>query len=804
MPIYDIEGMLMDSHGKLWLGGKSLMTFDPKREKFDAFGVNDGFQLSSFKNGSAHKGKNRMYFGGINGVIYFNPDNIREDPTRLTVILTDLIVDNKQVKVENKEDEKSFLQNAITYTRSVRLNYLENNFAIKFAAFYFPNPDRCHYRYKLEGYNKDWVYVNASLRTAYFSNLDYGKYQFVVEASSDTDEWLSTGARLDIEVLPPWWKTGVAYTSYIVLFVFLILGIYYYMTRMYKLKKDLELHVMEEQKMEELHQWRLQFFTNISHEFRTPLTLILGPTEKMLTETIPLVQQQNFLQLIDKNTKRLLALINELMDFRQVQSQSIRLKAVKGDINEFVKSIAFEFEEIAMRKNIWYTVKANTFMNDIWFDQCVLEKILINLISNAFKYTVDGGNIQVELLSDLAGFEPVFTTEYCIKPDKIAEKYAWIKISDSGIGISASSINNIFDRYYRIQESDQEKHLGSGVGLALVRTLALQHYCEIRVFSERNKGTLFLIGLPYGREIYTKNEIAISDEYQREPNSIATHIKNFNFSIEERKDRCEKTVNNGQKCRILIAEDNNEMRTFIYDSLADDYEIILAVNGADAFEKTKEFLPELIISDLVMPVKNGIEFCMDVKKELSINHIPFILITAMSSAEIQLESAEYGADIYFPKPFSMKLLQVTVRNIIEARARIKERYSKDVFAETRELVHNTNEKIFIDSLITIIEENIDNTDLEIDWITRRVGISRSNLYTKIKSITGQTLGEFILMLRLKKAAKILATEDVTALQTMYKVGIRSQSYFIKSFKKEFGKTPFAFQQEHKKDLLSQH
>ncbi len=804
MPVYDIEGMLMDSHGKLWLGGKNLMTFDPKKEKFDAFGVKDGFQLSSFKNGSAHKGKNRMYFGGINGVIYFNPDEIREDRIRLPVILTDLIVDNKHVKVEKEEAENSILQNAITYTRAVRLNYLENNFAIKFAAFYFPNPERCHYRYKLEGYSKDWVYVNASQRTAYFSNLNYGKYNFVVEASSNNDEWLSTGAGLLIEVAPPWWKTTAAYTSYIVLLVIVIFGIYYYNTRMYKLKKNLELHVMEEQKMEELHQLRLQFFTNISHEFRTPLTLILGPTEKMLNETISLVQQQNLLQLINKNTKRLLALINELMDFRKVESQSIRLKAVNGDLNEFVKSISYEFEEVAIRKNIWYTVKANTALNDVWFDQCVLEKILINLISNAFKYTVDGGNIQVELLRDLAGFEPVFTAEYCIKPDKIAEKYAWIKISDSGIGISASSISNIFDRYYRIHESDQEKHLGSGVGLALVRTLALQHYCEIRVFSERNKGTQFLIGLPYGREIYTNHEIAIADEYQREPNSIAAHIKNLNFSIEEREDRCEKTKKDGQKCRILIAEDNNEMRAFIYDSLADDYEIVLAVNGAEALEKTKEFLPELIVSDLLMPVKNGIEFCVDVKRDLSINHIPFILITALTSAETQLESAEYGADIYFPKPFSMKLLQVTIRNVIEARTRIKERYSKDVFAETRELVHNTNEKMFIDSLITIIEDNIDNTDLEIDWITRQVGISRSNLYTKIKSITGQTLGEFILMLRLKKAAKILVTEDVTALQTMYKVGIQSQSYFIKSFKKEFGKTPFAFQQEYKKDLLSQH
>lgn len=798
IPIYDIEGMLMDNSGKLWLGGKNLMTFDPVKEKFDVFGANDGFQLSSFKNGSAHKGKKKLYFGGINGVTYFNPDSIKENSSNPPIVLTNLIVGNKQVHVNKSMANKAILQNAITYTNSIKLNYLENNFAIKFAALYFPNPDRCRYRYKLVGYNDNWVYVNASLRTAYFSNLNYGKYYFVVQASANNDEWIPTRAQLQIQVLPPWWKTTTAYISYFILYVMVILAVYYYKARMFRLRKDLQLHVMEKQKKEELHQLRLQFFTNISHEFRTPLTLISGPTERMLNENIPAVQQRNFLQLINNNTKRLLALINELMDFRQVESQSIKLKAVKGDINEFIKSISYEFEELAIRKNIWYTIKANKPVNDIWFDERVLEKIMINLISNAFKYTANGESIEVELLTDLNQFNTVFTTEYSIKPDKIAEKYAWIKISDSGIGISSSSIGSIFDRYYRIQESDQDKHLGSGVGLALVRSLALQHYFEIRVYSERNKGTLFLIGLPYGKEIYGEEEIATDDEYQREPNSIAAYIKDLNFSMEERDEEPGRNNTDAKKCRILIAEDNNDMRAFIHDSLVDDYEIILAVNGEEALEKTRKFLPELIISDLVMPKKNGIEFCTDVKKEVSINHIPFILITAMPSAETQLESAEYGADIYFPKPFSMKLLQVTVKNIIEARIRIKERYSKDVYAETRDLVQNNDEKKFIDSLITIIEENLDNADLEIDWITRQMGISRTNLYNKIKSITGQTLGEFILMLRLKKAAKILATEDVTALETMYKVGIQSQSYFIKSFKKEFGKTPFAFQQEHKR------
>jgi signal transduction histidine kinase/DNA-binding response OmpR family regulator len=802
MPVYDIEGMLMDNRGKLWLGGKNLMTFDPVTEKFDAFGADDGFQLSSFKNGSAHKGKTRLYFGGINGVIYFNPDSIQESASKLPLVLTGLAVDNKFVRVNQAVTNKAILQNAISYTKSISLNHLENNFAIKFAAFYFPNPHRCRYRYKLIGYNKDWVYVNASLRTAYFSNLDYGKYHFVVEASSGSNKWICSGAKLEINILPPWWKTTTAYISYFIFGVLVILGIDYYKKRMYKLKQELELHVMEEKKNEELHQLRLQFFTNISHEFRTPLTLILGPAEKLLNEDVPPVRQRNFLEMINKNTKRLLSLINELMDFRQVESQNIKLNAFNGDLNEFVKTLSCEFEEVATRKNIWYTVKAGAPVENVWFDHSLLEKILINLISNAFKYTENGGSIEVELLSDVSQFKPEFTAEYNIRPDKIAGRYVWIKIADSGIGISAASISNIFDRYYRVRESDQDKHLGSGVGLAIVRNLALQHHFEIRVYSERNKGTQFLIGLPCGKEIYTIEELASQDDYQREPNSIAAYIKDSAFAMEERGDHSGNTGSHLQKPRILVAEDNNDMRAFIYESLGHDYDVILAVNGEEALAKTREFLPELIISDLVMPVKNGIEFCTAVKQDISINHIPFILTTAMSSAETQLESAEYGADIYFPKPFSMKLLQLTIRNIMETRGRIKERYSKDIYAETRELVHNNNEKQFIDSLISIIEANIDNTDLEIDWITRQVGISRTSLYAKVKSITGQTLGEFILMLRLKQAAKILATEEVTASETMYKVGIQSQSYFIKAFKKQFGKTPFAFQQEHRKGCLN--
>lgn len=789
--IRDIEGMLMDGQGNLWLAGKLLAMYNPAKNSFVYYDVNDGLQGNSFKIGAAHKGASgRMYFGGINGLNYFYPSEINSNQKEPSVAFTELLINGEVVQPGNESG-----YGAISSSGTLVLKASQNNFSLQFSAMHYANPERCKYRYQLHGYDKNWIYTDASNRFATYSNLDYGDYTLRVEAANSDGIWTGTAKELSIELQAPWWKTTIAKITYFILLGIIIYIIWLYQHSWFDLKRKLQLRELEEKKQEELHQMKLQFFTNISHEFRTPLTLIIGPTEKMLHHDIPREEQFNFLRLIYSNARRLLGLTNELMDFRKVETDSMKLNVLKGDLLNLVKSISTEFKELAVEKGISYTIHTPEHSQALYFDPNIMEKVLVNLIANAFKFTNKNGAVEVEVLESIQQFRPKFKNHMVI-PSVLGEKeMLWIRVADSGIGISENSIEKIFDRYFRVNTTGKEKHLGSGVGLALVKSLIELHKGSLHVYSERNEGTEFLVGISLSKNAYKALEIGDDEDFQID-------FENLHYTIDwidadsKGSAKLTKTVTDikadGQIKRLLIVEDNLDMRRFLVDSLGGDYEVIEAGDGSEGLKKAKEFFPDLIISDLMMPEMDGNELCAAVRRDFEISHIPIILITAKSSVDMHLQGLESGADIYFPKPFSLRLLQVTIHNLFEQRDKLKAKYNTDVFAEARELVNTDRDKEFLDGLIGIIEENMEDEELDVDMICRKIGMSRTKLYGKVKGVTGQAIGEFVRVLRLKKAAKILVSEDVSIQEVMFRVGIQSQSYFTKSFKKEFGKTPSQF------------
>lgn len=594
--------------------------------------------------------------------------------------------------------------------------------------------------------------------------------------------WNEKGPFIEITITSPFWATWWFRGLIIISIVSGIIGYYQF-------KRRLELSKLEEQKREEMHQVQLQFFTNISHEFRTPLSLILWPLEKLQKEN-PQSAYKHYYKVIYRNANRLMSLINELMDFRKSEAGVLKLHVMPGNMNLFLNEIYEEFSELALQKNITFTVNVPEGMKEVWFDRQILEKIAINLISNSFKYTADGGTITVETMESLNGFKPSFENELILKNTYNGKKYIYLRVADNGIGISRESIAHLFERYYKITET----HLGSGIGLAFVKSLTFLHKGRIYVYSERNKGTEIIIGIPVGMNDYEKNERWLKNNREGGVRLESIHYKYEHYlpSLEESHSQSTETITPHSLPHIMVVDDNEELRNFLKDSLSPHYHITEAADGRSGLAKAKEELPDLIISDVMMPGMDGIEFCRLIKQDIETSHIPFIMLTAKDALASRIEGVDSGADFYFAKPLSMELLELTIRNILNQKKKQKERYFKDHYSEAKDLVHSTRDKEFIEQLITIIESHLTNPNMDVDYICTQVGISRTKLYQKIKNITGQSIGELVRTIRLKKAVELMTHQDISLTDVMYSVGIQTQSYFTKAFKKEFGKTPSQF------------
>jgi signal transduction histidine kinase/DNA-binding response OmpR family regulator/ligand-binding sensor domain-containing protein len=801
----DVESVKIDDEGNVWMGGNGLEKLNPVTNKVVRYNKNDGLQGNSFKVAVSNKGKDgRLYFGGINGLNYFYPEEIRINTIEAKPILTDILINNKRPEYSKGDSSQNSLIEAIGYSGEIELSYLQNNFVIGFSAMHFANPMKCQYRYRLIGFDEDWNYTDGRRPTAAYSNLDYGSYQFQLEATNNDGIWSENVADLTISVTPPWWKSDIAKAFYILLILGIILGIYLYQGRWYRLKREMEVRKVNEKKREELYsqreelyQQQLTFFTNISHEFRTPLTLILGPLENLIrqnrNETL-----NNSYQLMLRNAKRLFNLISELMNFRKVAESMINLQVQQIDVSQFCQDLSTEFQPIATKKDIDFKFLDRTralseeqIINH--FDVQILEKILLNLLNNAFKYTEDGGSVCLELFKDIGKFTPTFSSEFkLLNEAHRAKDYLYFRVADTGVGISSDTITHIFDRFYRISQD----HLGSGVGLALVKSLTRLHKGDIYVYSERDKGTEIIIGIPLGEENYNESERKQTDVEQT--SRLETVDLSELMPIKAPAQVEIPAASSGQK-HILIAEDNMELRTFLTETFEQNYTIYQADDGQAALDLAIEKVPDLIISDVMMPRMNGIEFCKSVKDRFETSHIPFIILSAKDALETKIEGMESGADYYFAKPLSVDLLLLTVQNIFEQSAKLRLKYTNDYLSEATELVQSEKDKSFFEDLLKLIEDNMEDADLDVDFLCKHLYISRTKLYQKIKSITDQSVAEFVRTIRLKKAIQIMTQEDLPLSKVVERIGMQSSSNFSKVFKKKYGKSPLQYMQALRKN-----
>nr|MBX2841139.1 response regulator [Flammeovirgaceae bacterium] len=757
-----ISGIQEDDHGNLWLsttGG--IIKFNFRNNLVRNYDDEDGLLSTNFSPKSSIKLPNgEMLFGSYQGILHFHPDSIRDNPSSPKIAFTGFTIFNEPVPIAKKGP----LEKPLNQVKSISLNHDQSTFSFEYVALNYSNSKRNQYTYKLENFDKKWS-KNGTERKAKYTNIPPGEYVFKVKASNNDGIWNDEGISIKVNILPPVWKTKWAYFIYFILLGLILFGSYKLTVRRERIKGELKMERMKHSQTQELHQLKLRFFTNISHEIRTPLTLILGPLENMLSNKNQL--DEGGLNLIYKNAKKLKNLVNQLMDFRKLEAGKLKLSIQKGNLVEFVKNIHESFSWMASDKNIQFNFSSEQPSIPGYFDADKLDKVLTNLLSNAFKFTGKGGKITIKI--------------YLPEKDK---DQAQIIVSDNGEGISPEKLNLIFKRFYQEDNGTSRYQAGTGIGLSLSKELVKLHKGKLEVTSEKDIGTTFSIQIPIGKSYY------LSETLLEKENST--------FNKENRKIQVDNPTKSNQKNKVsgklpqlLIAEDNEDIFQYISDNFKTEYEITWAKNGQVGLEMAKEKIPDLIISDIMMPEMDGIELCSHIKTDKRTCHIPLILLTAKSSQQHRLEGLENGADDYVVKPFNVQELKARVKNQISSRKFLQQKFNKHLAFSTKEPGLNPIDQQLLDSLVKIVNQNLTNSQFGVEFLCKEVGISRPQLYRKLQALSGQSVNEFIRNIRLKKAAELLQKGHRVS-DTAYDVGFNDLQYFSRCFRKKYGMPPKQF------------
>ncbi|MBI3189617.1 MAG: response regulator, partial [Ignavibacteriales bacterium] len=652
-----------DKKGKLWLSTNSgLCSLEPNTMTFRYYDVQDGLQGMEFNRERNYQSPDgRIYLEGTQGVNVFSPEEITENPHIPQVVFTDLKIHGNSVSWKAKD---SPLKTSIVVAKEIVLPYDQNILTFEFAALDFSNSGSNEYSYRLEGYSEEWTKPSKE-HSATFTNLNLGKYILHVRGSNNDGVWNETGTSLSLSILPPWYRTWWAYICYVGIF---ITGLYLfrrYDLKRIRLKDQLELAQVRANQLKEVDQLKMKFFQNISHEFRTPLTLILGPIEKLLNGSVPEDTVKRDLRLMRRNAQRLLRLINQLLDISKLEAGGMKLHASKGNFVAFIRGVTMSFHSLAERKEIFFDVHSDVEEIELYFDKEKMEKIIINLLSNAFKFTPDHGEIAVAIDS----VTPLPLGEgHGVR----AREEVKISIRDTGIGIPPEKLPHIFDRFYQVDSSSTRMQEGTGIGLALVKDLVELHYGTITVTSTPGKGSEFIVTLPLGKSHLKQEEIVDeSSEVSHLRLNEVEVLDNASTHIEEV--RVTKDEGENEKPILLVIEDNADVREYIKSYLVPMYNVLVAHDGAEGVERAKETIPDLIISDVMMPKMDGYEVCSRLKQDEKTSHIPIILLTAKAAREDKISGLEIGADEYLIKPFDSTELLARVKNLIESRRRLREK-----------------------------------------------------------------------------------------------------------------------------------
>ncbi len=768
-PAHWIFSLEEGKDGWFWAStDKGLIKFKPETGSHVLYDSNSGIPFNQFNyRASFTDSKGNIYFGGNNGMISFNEDAESFAPQKLPIVFTGIQLFNKPLR----PGDIKCLNKSINKLDKLVLKYNQNVFTIEFTAFCYASGGRCQYAYFLEGFETAWNTV-GNRNFATYTNLNPGTYTFRVKGSMGGNQNKSEERQLTIIVRPPFWLTGWAFTFYLVFGALIFILVFRVGKNLEKTKALAQLEHREKVHADEIHKVKLEFFTNISHELKTPLTLILGPLKKITEEEklSPAFRKQ--LIGIERNANRLFQLINQLLEFRKIENGKENLKISPCELRPMMEEISNSFENAVDSRDIDFQLDFPPTGKMAWIDVDKVDKIIFNLLSNAFKFTPEGGRIS-------------FSVELKKRKNRTADELVdlIIGISDSGKGIKPEMLEKVFDRFFQIEDGQRHNN-GSGIGLAYVKNLVILHRGNITVDSIVNKGTHFTVNLPINKEDFSSAEIS-TEPAQYQPRREVPDVQLIHQGKSE-------SVNPdvfSSKPMILIVEDNLELISFMKETLELKYQIVTALNGMKALEKLESVTPDLIISDIMMPDMDGLELTHRLKSDLSISHIPIILLTSQSGEDNRLGGLRSGADYYIEKPFFPNILEQNIENILNTRKRLIERFKSDDSMPVEKMAHSESDKVFIEKLTAIIKENINNPDLDVTLLRHEMGVSRSLLHLKLKGLVGCSSTEFIRAIRLKEAIKLISCGKCNISEAAYETGFSSPTYFTRRFREFYGKSP---------------
>jgi signal transduction histidine kinase/AraC-like DNA-binding protein len=777
LPVNNVFGILSDLKNKLWLSTNTGITcFDPQAGSVRSYTKVDGLPGNEYiQNAATILRDGKFAFGSFSGFTLFNPDSLSVNSYVPPIQFTDLKLFNRTVRPEID----GVIPKDISIMDELVLDHNQNVFSLEFSVLNYVHPEKNNYAYYLKGFDQEWNYVTNPVAT--YTNLDPGNYELWIKGSNNDGIWNEKARVLKIRILPAPWKTWWAYTGYFLILGFVVFLIIRFFHGRNKLKRDLLIRKIASEKQEELHEAKLNFFTNISHEFRTPLSLIIGPLNQLKTDHSLSDYAQEHLGYATRNADRLMNLVNQLLDFRKHEGGKMELHCQKVLVSEYLKNVLLNFHFIAEKNNIQFFLENNISTDyRAYFDPEQFEKVLVNLIYNAFKFTDKGGRIKVQV--ELEG------------NDDTAKLL--VSVWDSGRGIPAKDIPFVFEQFYQAN-TEGFVATSSGIGLALSRSIIHLHGGLLTVESNMAAeplayNTVFRISLPQQNvhidTSFTTDMLSGTEETNVSEQSAQLVDDQGFVEVENDRTADEKPI-------ILVAEDNVELRCFLCENLRKKYVVLEANDGNEALAVVHARQPDIIISDVTMPNCDGITLLQQIKNDNSTNHIPVILLTARTADPYITEAFEVGTDDYITKPFSMPHLIQKISNIIQTRKRLEEKFVQNYLLGGQG-TETTERTRFLDQVLRIVEENLGCEDFGVQELTKAIGVSRSVLYRKIKQQTGLNLVEFINMVRLKKAAQILLNNsELSISEVAYQVGFNDPKYFSKTFKKFYKESPRTYMEK---------
>lgn len=773
-PNNELESLMEDAHGNFWIGGPGIVKFNPNTGSIKHYSSKDRLQSNSFKIMSTAKlSSGEMVFGGVNGFNIFNPDSIIDNPVKPNVVLTGLNIFSEQVHIGDTLNEKVVLEKNIFKTERIELPHNSNSLTFEFAALHFIAPAYNQYRYKLVGFDDEWRFAKGSQNVGVYTNLRPGEYKFIVYGANSDGVWSETPAVLAVSILPPFWFTGWAYVFYVALAALLL-----YLFRRSALKRLASQHVLEmEKRLREEEQRtfdnKIKFFTDISHEIKTPLSLISVPIEELLSTPQIGKTTHNKLDLVNRNVRRLMNLVEQILDFRKFESNMMNLDVREVNIRTFIQELVQLFQPLADSKGVELILRFENTHDAVYFDIDKMEKVVMNLLSNALKYSPRNGKIEIRCKDT--------SINYCVS------------VHNDGISINEHELNKIFEPFYQAENSSLPG--GVGIGLSLSKYIIDQHHGEIWAEPGEQGGTSFFVRLMKGNDHYDGNLRVVRQGFESRNIRSVRSGRLIEKPAGYEKQRTEEF---SKEATIVLVEDNPDFRHYIEGILLPKYHVIAIEESTKAFDRIVSEKPDLIITDWMMPEMTGIELCGKLKADAATQHIPVMMLTARSLLTHEIDGYETGADAYISKPFDLKLFKTRVATLIQAGKRLKGLFMDKVNVEPSKIAVSTYDQTLINRCLEIIEEHMENPAFGVDELCREVAVSRSQLYRKVKSLTGLSTVQFIRSIRLKRAAQFLEKDNASINQVMFKTGITNPSYFTKIFKEEFGCLPREYLNKHNK------